>query len=102
MDCTVEELIGKLQELGDENWRKFAKVRVVDLNGAVLDFVDAFDVKFNSTSADIVLDYEEEPELDPIWDSNYDDDDDWSAWDEDYDGYCEEDEDEDDDDVEGA
>lgn len=78
MDCTVEELIGKLQELGDENWRKSAKVRVVDLNGAVLDFVDAFDVRFNSTSADIVLDYEEEPELDPIWDSpDYDDDDVW-------------------------
>ena len=93
MGCTVEELIGKLQELGDENWRKSAKVRVVDLNGAVLDFVDAFDVKFNSTSADIVLDYEEEPELDPIWDAPYDDDDD-DVWEDDYD--------DDDDDVEGA
>lgn len=83
MGCTVEELIEKLKELGDENWRKSAKVRVVDLNGAVLDFVDAFDVRFNSNSADIVLDYEEEPELDPIWDAPYDDDDVWEDDDED-------------------
>lgn len=54
---TVNELIAKLQEYGDEKYRDLAQVRVVNANGEVLaDNIDAFDVKFGIKSVDIPID----------------------------------------------
>ena len=54
---TINELIQKLQEYGDEKARDLAQVRIVNLDGAVLsDDIDAFDVKFGINNVDIPLD----------------------------------------------
>lgn len=51
---TVNELIEKLKEYGDEKARDMGKVRVVDHAGNVLDDnIDTFDVKFNVHGVDI-------------------------------------------------
>lgn len=54
---TVNELIAKLKDYGDEKYRDLAQVRVVNLKGEVLaDNIDAFDVKFGIKSVDIPID----------------------------------------------
>ena len=54
---TVNELIEKLKDYGDEKARDLAQVRVVNANGEVLaDNLDAFDVKFGIKSVDIPID----------------------------------------------
>lgn len=55
---TVNELIERLKDYGDEKARDMAQVRVVNsFNGEVLaDTIDAFDVKFGIKSVDISID----------------------------------------------
>lgn len=50
---TINEFIKTLQELGDENWRNQANVRILSSNGKFLDEPSTFDVKRGITSADI-------------------------------------------------
>ena len=52
---TVNELIEKLKDYGDEKARDMAEVRIVDAkNGAVIaDSISAFDVKFGIKSVNI-------------------------------------------------
>ena len=53
---TVNELIEKLKEYGDEKDRDIAVVRIVNQDGAVLeDNLGAFDVKFGIRSVDIPI-----------------------------------------------
>jgi hypothetical protein len=53
---TVNELIEKLKEYGDEKDRDLAIVRIVNQDGAVLeDNIDIFDVKFGIRSVDIPI-----------------------------------------------
>lgn len=53
---TINELIKTLQDLGDDNFRDMAKVRVLTQDGNVLGEPDYFDIKRGITSADIFLD----------------------------------------------
>ena len=53
---TINELIKALQDLGDDNFRDMAKVRVLTQDGNVLGEPDYFDIKRGITSADIFLD----------------------------------------------
>lgn len=54
---TVNELIAKLKDYGDEKARDLAQVRIVGYKGVVLDDnIDAFDVKFGIKSVDIPID----------------------------------------------
>ena len=54
---TVNELIEKLKEYGDEKERDLAVVRIVNKDGGILeDRIDAFDVKYGMNSVDIPLD----------------------------------------------
>lgn len=54
---TVNELIKRLQEMGDEKWRDVAEVRICTLNGEELsDDIDAFDVKYDVRWCDINID----------------------------------------------
>ena len=56
-NMTVNELIAKLKEYGDEKARDLAQVRIVGRNGEVLDdTIDAFAVKFGIKSVDIPID----------------------------------------------
>ena len=52
---TVNELIQKLNEYGNEKERDMAQVRIVNsFNGVILaDLIDTFDVKFGNNSVDI-------------------------------------------------
>ena len=85
---TVNELIAKLKDYGDEKARDLAQVRIVGRKGEVLDDnIDAFDVKFGIKSVDIPIDAQasliypddgEDDDLDEVWD-----DDDEEEWDED-------------------
>ena len=51
---TINELIQRLQECGDEKFRDTAKVRIIYSNGDVaVDDLDAFDVKDGVQSVDI-------------------------------------------------
>ena len=53
---TVNELIEKLKEYGDEKARDMATVRIVNSDGGVVaDQISAFDVKFGIRSVDIPL-----------------------------------------------
>ena len=53
---TVNELIEKLKEYGDERDRDLAIVRIVNQDGAVLDDnIDPFDVKFGIRSVNIPI-----------------------------------------------
>lgn len=53
---TINELIEKLKEYGDERDRDIAIVRIVNQDGAVLeDNIDPFDVKFGIRSVDIPI-----------------------------------------------
>lgn len=55
---TINELIHRLQECGDEKFRDFAKVRIINANGDVIcDDIDAFDVKDDVRSVDIHVPY---------------------------------------------
>ena len=54
---TVNELIAKLKDYGDEKARDLAQVRIVGTKGEVLDDnLDSFDVKFGIKSVDIPID----------------------------------------------
>ena len=69
---TVNELIKRLQEMGDEKWRDVAEVRICTLNGEELsDDIDAFDVKYDVRWCDINIDCP--PLADTIPDDEYDD-----------------------------
>ena len=75
---TVNELIAKLKDYGDEKARDLAQVRIVGRKGEVLDDnIDAFDVKFGIKSVDIPIDAQasliypddgEDDDLDEVWD----------------------------------
>ena len=53
---TINELIQKLMEYGDEKARDMGKVRIVNSDGGVVDDqIHIFDVKFSSTGVDIPL-----------------------------------------------
>lgn len=54
---TVNELIAKLKDYGDEKARDLAQVRIVGRKGEVLDDnIDGFDVKFGINNVDIPID----------------------------------------------
>lgn len=54
---TVNELIAKLKDYGDEKARDLAQVRIVNVKGEVLeDNLDSFDVKYGINSVDIPVD----------------------------------------------
>ena len=54
---TVNELIEKLKDYGDEKARDMAQVRIVNVKGDVLeDNLDSFDVKYGINSVDIPVD----------------------------------------------
>ena len=56
-NMTVNELIAKLKDYGDEKARDLAQGRIVGTKGEVLDdTLDAFDVKFGIKSVDIPID----------------------------------------------
>ena len=85
---TVNELIAKLKDYGDEKARDLAQVRIVGRKGEVLDDnIDAFDVKFGIKSVDIPIDAQasliypddgEDDDLDEVWD----DEEEWDEEDE--------------------
>ena len=87
---TVNELISKLKDYGDEKARDLAQVRIVGTKGEVLDDnLDAFDVKFGIKSVDIPIDaqasliypdYEEDDDLDEVWDDEDDEEGDDSGF----------------------
>ena len=86
---TVNELIQRLQELGDEKWRDIAEVRVLDYDEEELaDAIDPFDIKFAGKWCDIHIDCP--PLATTLPDDEYDD------WDD-----VDEEEDEEEDDSEG-
>ena len=89
---TINELIKRLQEMGDEKWRDTAEVRICTLDGEELsDSIDAFDVKYDVRWCDINIDCP--PLAAAIPDEEYDDWDDVDDEDEDW-GEDEEDPDE--------
>ena len=54
---TVNQLIEKLKDYGDEKARDLAQVRIVNAKGEVLeDNLDLFDVKYGIKSVDILVD----------------------------------------------
>lgn len=82
---TVNELIKRLQEMGDEKWRDIADVRILDYDEEELaDSIDPFDIKFSGKWCDIHIDCP--PLAAGIPDDEYDDwddVDDEEDWDED-------------------
>lgn len=55
---TINELIQRLQECGDEKFRDIAKVRIIDNSGDVVgEDLDVFDVKDGVKSVDIHIPY---------------------------------------------
>ena len=79
---TVNELIEKLKDYGDEKARDLAQVRIVNVKGEVLeDNLDSFDVKYGINSVDIPVDaYLFYPSTgqeddDDIWDDDDEEDD---------------------------
>ena len=57
-NMTIQELINRLEESGDQKWRNFAEVRITDPYGRVLaDGIDLFDVKEGVKSIDIRIPY---------------------------------------------
>lgn len=55
---TIQELIDRLNEAGDEKWRSVAEVRILNHRGDVLgDELDVFDVKDGVKSVDIYIPY---------------------------------------------
>ena len=89
---TINELIQRLQECGDEKFRDTAKVRIIDNNGDVVgEELNVFDVKDGVKSVDIHIPYWlNKLKPSPI---DYDED-----WDDDEDEYYYDDEDDDEDD----
>lgn len=56
MTTTVNELIERLKGLGDDSWRNSAVVRIVNSrNSDEIATVDAYDIKYTTTSADILV-----------------------------------------------
>lgn len=55
---TINELIEKLKEYGDERDRDMGVVRIVNKAGGIIldDEIDVFDVKFSSRGVDIPVD----------------------------------------------
>lgn len=55
---TINELIEKLKEYGDERDRDMGVVRIVNKEGRIIldDEIDVFDVKFSSRGVDIPVD----------------------------------------------
>ena len=96
---TINELIEKLKEYGDEKARDMGVVRIVNSDGGVVeDQIDVFDVKFGPRGVDIPLTIQnDEEENDPIWEDvmyrdGDEDDYDWDDYDdEEEDGEDEED-----------
>ena len=55
---TINELIQRLQECGDENFKNSAEVRILDMHGHVLGSdINLFDVKNGVKSVDIHIPY---------------------------------------------
>ena len=79
MRITVNEFINRIKELGDEKWMDTATVRGVAEDGTDLGNIELFNLKFNASSLDIVIDL-------PVDDSMYD-----CSDENDYDEYYEED-----------
>ena len=69
---TVSELIKKLTEMGDKNWRDSAVVKVRDMTSGYDIDVDPFDIKFGAGSLDIYVEL-----LEPESDEDDDEDDDY-------------------------
>ena len=54
---TINQLIERLVESGDEKWRDTAEVKVLDENGRIIDDnIDVFNVKDGNNSIDIYID----------------------------------------------
>lgn len=55
---TINQLIQRLQESGDERWRENAQIRILDSRGnLVSEELDLFDVKDGANSVDIHIPY---------------------------------------------
>ncbi len=55
---TINQLIQRLSESGDEKWRETAQIRILDSRGNVLgEELDLFDVKDGVNSIDIHTPY---------------------------------------------
>ena len=55
---TINQLIQRLQESGDEKWRENAQIRILDSRGNVVgEELDLFDVKEGPNSVDIHIPY---------------------------------------------
>ena len=94
---TINELIQKLMEYGDEKSRDMATVRIVNSDGGVVaDQISAFDVKFGIKSVDIPLEVQIQQGEDDWDDALYDGDDGDEYWEDD-----DEDDEEDDGDGDG-
>ncbi len=55
---TINQLIERLRESGDEHWRNTAQIRILDMKGnLVSEELDVFDVKDGVKSVDIHIPY---------------------------------------------
>lgn len=55
---TINQLIQRLSESGDEKWRETAQIRILDSRGNILsDELDLFDVKDGANTVDIHIPY---------------------------------------------
>lgn len=55
---TINQLIQRLHESGDEHWRNTAQIRILDIKGNVIgDELNVFDIKDGLTSVDIHIPY---------------------------------------------
>ncbi len=55
---TIQQLIDRLNESGDQKWRETAEVRVLNHHGAVVcEEINLFDVKEGVKSVDIHIPY---------------------------------------------
>lgn len=55
---TINQLIKRLSESGDEKWRENAQIRILDVKGnLVSEELDVFDVKDGANSVDIHIPY---------------------------------------------
>ena len=53
---TIQQLINRLNQSGDMQWRNTAEVRVIDCDGHVIgDNIEVFDVKDGCNSVDITI-----------------------------------------------
>lgn len=55
---TINQLIQRLSESGDEKWRENAQIRILNSRGDILsEELDLFDVKDGANSVDIHIPY---------------------------------------------